>query len=224
MWISLAPPPALTLRAEDKAQDTLRAYVRHKQGRLAYGIYFQNKKVGWLIEEIKLGKHADREVAVHTSEGYIAIGRGKEKSIHQITSLDYFELTGEGRLVFAEERNVEDKTETVMTGTRDKDQFVITTRAQTGKTERRVPLPRQSLARMRQLDHWLKGNPARGAKFEAFSTSLDRDDVNQKEVYTFREKKTILWGGIATPVYAVQVRMHGLAFETELRQDGSILK
>jgi transglutaminase-like putative cysteine protease len=224
LWTGLVTAPLRPLEAREARQETLRAYVLKKQGRQAYGIYLGPRKMGWLIEELKLGKYAGKEAAIHSSEAYIATAREGEKSVIEVKSNSYFELAGEGRLVFAEERKVEDKTETIFTGVREKNELVLITKTKNRKTQRRVPLPRESLEQMRRLDRWLLCHPAQGATFESYSTSLDQKNVEIKEAYVFREKKTILWGGVRTTVYSVKVSSQGVFFNADLQENGNILQ
>jgi hypothetical protein len=224
LWVCLAVAPTAPLAAKEPKQDSLRAYVLQKQGRQAYGVYVRGKKLGWFIDEIKLGKYGDKAAAVHVAEVYIAISREGEKSVLEAKSTTYYSLEGDGTILFAEERKLQDSTETVLTVTRDKDQLVLVTQTKKRKTERRVPLPRETLGLMRKLDHWLKGNPSKGATFDNYSAAFDQDDVNVKEVNTFQGKKTILWGGVATEVYLVRVKIQRLVFDAQLRSDGTMLK
>jgi hypothetical protein len=224
LGLCLAPLPARPLQSRDAAKDSLRAYVLHKQARQAYGVYVGNNKVGWAIDELRLGKYAGKEVAVQVSEGYVALTTDGEKSILETKTLTYFSLEGEGEIVGIEERTREDKTQTRRTAVRDKDPLLITTWSGQRKTERRVPLPRETLGLSRKFERWLAANPAKGATFISYTTSLDQADISTKEVYTFQEKKSILWGGVPTEVCLVRHNSQGAIFDTEMKTDGTVLK
>src|SRR5262245_9661906 len=51
-----APAPAAAVPASHLA------WARKVEGRLSYGMYFRGKKVGWVVEEMKLGKHGGKDV------------------------------------------------------------------------------------------------------------------------------------------------------------------
>src|SRR5262249_26090294 len=55
-------------------------------------------------------------------------------------------------------------------------------------------------------------------------TSWEEKDVNQKEVFTFKGTKKILWGGVPTDVYLVQVNMQGAKFDAEVLADGNPIR
>jgi hypothetical protein len=205
-------------------RDSLRAYALKKQSRQAYGVYIGKRKTGWMIDDFKLGKHEGKEVGIQTSEMYQEDWSGGEKSVLRQKSISYFSLDGEGGIVAIRERVLEDKTETVRTAVLDQGQLVITTKSKNRTTVRRVVPSRETLSLMRRLDRWLEAIPARGATFENYNTDLEQKDISVKEVYTFREKKSILWGGVKTDVYVVRTFSQGAAFDAELKADGTMLR
>ena len=135
------------------------------------------------------------------------------------------ELSGQPRAVlFAEERSLEDGSETRRTISRKDNQLVIATASRGGETTRRVPVPKETLGLMREMERWLAGSPKKGAKFESFSTSWDQNEIDTREIYTFRGKKKILWGGIRTEVFSVAVHVEGMVLDFEVTADGTPLK
>jgi hypothetical protein len=224
LGLCLASPAPSPLVAKETAKDGLRAYVVKKQGRHAYGVYIGANKIGWMIDDLKLGKYQGREVAVQTSELYTVVRVEGEKSVLREKSVKFFALEGDGPIIGAQEETLEDKTRTVRTVKRLKDRLVITTQTRKRTTERKVPLSRENLLQMQKLERWLQGNPAKGATFISYSASFDQDQIDIREVYTFVQKKSILWGGVKTEVFAVRVRSRGANFATDLRADGTILQ
>ncbi len=123
--------------AETPAQ-SLRDYVVQGANRTAYGIYVGNKKAGWEVDEVKLGKHDDKEVAVETSQSYMAVNVDGTKTVLEQKEIDYYALEGEGFVVFSELRVIEDGQETVRTAVRKGDGMVQTIQVGDRKTERQV--------------------------------------------------------------------------------------
>jgi hypothetical protein len=213
----LSPLPARDVRP----QQPLRDHVLKIQGRSAYGVYVNKKKTGWEVEEFKLGTHEGKEVAVYTVHSYIALTVLGKKSVTEERSTTCYELTGEGKILYARVQSTEDKVETVRTAVRQGDGMLLTTRTPRRKAERKVPVPRDTLLLQRKLEAWLQGPPKKGDRFVNYSVMWEADDVDQKEVYTFQEKKSILWGGVPTDAYFVQsVSQDGTRTDAELRADG----
>jgi hypothetical protein len=208
---------------EAPAKETLKEYVQKQVGRHAYGLYLGKKKAGWEVDEVKLGTHDGKEVAVVTSESYIVLLVEGEKAITQEKSKTCYELEGDGAVVFAEVRTREDDKETVRTAVRKDKGLLLTLQSGKRKTERNVPIPKDTLALQRSLELWLRSTPKKGATFDSYSTAWEEDKIDVKEVYTFKEKKTILWGGVETEVYAVQTLSQGTKFDAELLADGKPL-
>jgi hypothetical protein len=190
------------------------------QGRYAYGLYLQNKKTGWQVDEIKLGQRDGREVAIFTSDSAFVDKSSGEKSITEEKSITFYELEGEGRILFAEVQTKEGKRETVRTAVRKGDNLVLTLKTAKRKVERTIPMPKDTLALQRKLELWLQGPRKKGDTFENWSASWEEDDVDVKEIITFKEKKRILWAGVPMDVYAVQSLSQGARFDGELRGDG----
>jgi hypothetical protein len=210
--------------AEPSAPETLRAYVEKNQRRQAYGVYINNRKFGWAVDELKLGRHNGKEVALFSFDIQGSFTSAGEKSTFEGRSLNIYELEGKGEIIHAEEKSVEDGSETLRTIVRDGNGLTITTRSRAGETKRRIPVPKDTLESMRQLELWLSKTPKKGAKFSGYSTSWDQEDVNSEEIYTYRGKKTILWGGVKTEVYLVAMNMDGMVMNCEITVDGTPIK
>jgi hypothetical protein len=208
---------------EAPARETLKEYIQKQVGRHAYGLYLGKKKAGWEIDEVKLGTHDGKEVAVVSSESYIVLLVEGAKAVTEEKTKTCYELEGDGAVVFAEVRTKEDGKETVRTAVRKDRGLLLTTQTDKRKTDRTVPIPKDTLVLQRQLELWLRGTPKKGATFESWSTAWDQDKIDVKEVFTFKEKKTILWGGVETEVYAVQTLSQGTKFDAELLGDGKPL-
>jgi hypothetical protein len=203
-------------------KQSLKDYVVKSAARTAYGVYVGKKKAGWEIDELKLGKRDDKDVAIETTTGYVAVTTDGEKTVLEDSSTVYYELEGDGAVVYAQTRSKEDGTETVRTAVRKGDGMVLTTEVGGRKTERKIPLPKATLDVERRLEAWLK-TAKKGESFDNWTTSWDQDKVDVKEVYTFKERKKVTLGGIETEVCVVQTVSQGAKFDAELLIDGKAL-
>jgi hypothetical protein len=68
--------------AADKptSKESLADYAKKTQGRQAYGVYFQNAKIGWMISETKLVRRDGKDVVLVLEEALFEINRGEEKT------------------------------------------------------------------------------------------------------------------------------------------------
>jgi len=110
----------------------------------------------------------------------------------------------------------------VRRGERRGDRFVITT--STTKKERSVTPPKRTLLLARKLDDWLRAVPKKDAVFESWSITFDETDIDTKEEYTFKAKKTLTIGGVPTDVFHVIAKSKGAISDTEMRSDGTPLR
>jgi transglutaminase-like putative cysteine protease len=221
LLLCLVAPPA---RAQDApAKESLKEYVLKSQGRHAYGLYVATKKAGWEIDEIKIGRRDGKEVAVYTTLMHLVLAFDGVKTVSEEKTTTVYELTGEGQVLFAEVRSRENDKEKVRTAVPKGKGMLLTLEEGGRKIERNVPLPKDTLALQRRLEEWLRGPRQKGDTFTSYSSSWDEEEIDTKEVYTFQEKKTILWGGVETEVYAVQSLSQGAKTDSQLLPDGKLL-
>ncbi len=218
----------LGLRADEKPAEavkgSLKAYILKTQGRQAYGVYIEDKKIGWMVTESKLTKLDGKEVAVTAEELFVEIKRGGDGLKLEVTSSTYFGLEGDGPLLLVQESSKENGKEKTQKGTRKGDAFVISTTSNGRTIERSVAPPKKDLAGSRKLDAWLEGNPAKGAEFESFGLSLEDKEIDTKEVYTFHSKEKLSWGGVPTEVFHVTLQSKGIKTAADITADGTIIK
>ncbi len=206
--------------AAETPKESLRDYALKGVGRTAYGIYIGLKKAGWEVDEVKLGKHDGKEAAILTTLAYMAVDVDGTKSVQEEKTADYYELEGDGAIFFSESHVTEDGQETVRTAVRNGDGLTQTIQVGKHTTTRKLPLPKSTLAMQRDLERWLQGPPKKGATFDNYTLAWDQDKVDVKEVYTFKEKKTVQWEGVATEAYIVQTLSQGAKFDATLLGDG----
>ncbi len=213
-----------TLQGAPAEPNSIRAYVEQNQRRQAYGVYLKNHKFGWAIDEMKFAEQAGRTVAAVTFEMQTTYAVAQETSRAETRSVTYFDLEGLGEILSAEERVLEDGQETLRTVVRDGPEMVIQVRSTGGETTRRVPRPRETLALALDLERWLAGPPRKGATFESYSTAWEHDEINSRELLTYRGKKKMLWGGVRTEVFLVSVSLDGMRADFDLAADGTPLR
>jgi Transglutaminase-like superfamily len=216
LFLFLAP---LAPAVEAPPKESLRDYIVHSTSRTAYGIYVGQKKAGWEVDEVKLGKLDDKEAALLTTHSYMAVVVDGTKSVVEEKDVAYYELEGQGDILFAESRTIEDGQETVRTAVRKGDGLVQTTQVGPRKMERKLPLVKGTLALAQKLEAWLQ-TAKKGETFDNWTTSWDQDKVDVKETYTFKEKKTVNLGGVETEAYLVQTVSQGAKFDGQLLGDG----
>jgi len=212
------------LQAAEPDSTSLRAYAEKSQRRQAYGVYLKNHKFGWAIDELKLGRHEGQEVAVATFEMQGSFVSGGERTRFEDKSTTCFALDGKGEIIFGEERTLEDDNEITRVAVRDGAEMVITTRTRGGETKRRVPVPRETIQSARALEAWLTRPPKRGARFEHYSVSWNEEKIDTKEVFTYRGRRSLRWGGVKTDVHSVEVNIEGMNAAFEVLPDGTPLK
>ena len=212
------------VRRPPPGSESLRDFTVRTQGRYAYGIYLDDQKLGWLVWEWKLGNHQGKEAAVLVEQGQFAESFLGEKTVMQFQSRLVYELLEPGKIIFVEEQLVEDGTTTATTAVRDGDELVITTEIGDRTTQRRVPLPKDTVDQTRAMERWLAGPPEEGATFEIHEVYLDAEDVDVKTVYTYLDRRSVRWGGVPVEVSRVKAEVDGLVVDMEVLPDGTPVK
>ncbi len=218
LFVFLAPPAP----AADAPPESLHDYIVRSTGRTAYGIYVRDKKAGWEVDEVQLAQRDGQDAALLTSQSYVAVNVDGTKSVQEQKTITYYALDGEGAVLYAEDHNTQDGQETVRTAVRKGDGMVQTIQVGDRKTERKLPLPKGTLALQRRLEDWLKA-AKKGDTFENWTTSWDQDTVDVKESYTFKEKKPIALGGVETEAFVVQTVSQGARFDGTVLGDARVL-
>jgi hypothetical protein len=214
VFVFLAPPAS----AADAPRESLKEYIARSVGRTAYGIYVGGKKAGWEVDEVQLTQRDGKDAALLSTHAYVAVTVDGDKTVQEQNTVVYYGLTGEGTVLYAEDHNSEDGQETMRTVVRQGDGLRMTTQVGDRKTERTLPMVKNTLALQRRLENWLR-TAKKGDTFDNWTTSWDQDAVDVKEIYTFKEKKTVSWDGVETDAYAVQTVSQGARFEGELLGD-----
>ncbi len=215
-------------RADDRPpkgveKNSLKAYILKTQGRQAYGIYIKEQKIGWMISETKLTQLDGKEVAISSEDMFAKVNRDGDELILESKSATWYSLEG-GGVLRIEDRSKQNKSETLRTGVRKGKDFVISTKMNGRTTERTVAPPKKNLVLMRKLDDWLESTPKKGEKFEAWSTSLEDEEIDSKEVYTFLAKNKVVWGGVPTDIYHVNILAKGAKTEADIKSDGTPIR
>ncbi len=214
----------LAAAAKPPTKIGLRDYVEKNAGRQAYGAYINDRKVGWSVSEFKISQEDGREVAIQQTEMQIRFLADGQSNCLENCGIMVFSLEGKGEILRAEEKVIEDGSETVCRVTRQGREMEVRKQSPGGNTQRKIPLPMENLRRHLTLDQWLNSRPLQGARFHSFSTDWDAEDPNAEEIYIYRGCKRILWGGIKSDVFLVTVKESGLSTDMEIRSDGLVLK
>jgi hypothetical protein len=123
------------LPANGPESNALRAFVQENVGLNAYGVYLLNHKVGWFTSEMKLVQHDGREVCQEVGEYYFALQSNGEKSLRTQKTTTWYELTGPGNILRADEMSTEDLNRTRRLAVRQGNGILLTTQSNTRKTE-----------------------------------------------------------------------------------------
>src|SRR5262249_33735078 len=130
---------------------------------------------------------------------------------------------GPGNILFADVYRKEDGKLVTRRIERDGARLKITTK-QGGRTlTRTVPMPKDTIAHHRQLEGWLVGARKAGEKFTSYSAAWEEDDVDTKNVYRFREAKTMLVGDQSRQLYSVEIDLDGGKMEALVFPDSRIV-
>jgi Transglutaminase-like superfamily len=195
------------------------AYAKKSQARHAYGVYFGGKKVGWIVEEIKLGEHAGRRVLESSSDERTETAFDGEKSVKEERSTTRYALAGDGLIVSYDSYRKEDGKVKRRKAERVGDKLRITTKVGNNKVTRSVPMPKDTLASSFDLESWLQGDRKAGDKITKFGVSWDENNIESKQHYLFREKKKILYAGKLLDVCRVQITIEGGKMEAQVMPD-----
>jgi hypothetical protein len=199
------PPPSAASLAE---------WAKRAQGRYAYGMYVRDKKMGWIIVELKVVRYGRQTVLQAIQEAH-----------SETLSVIRYELAGEGAILSATKVTKDDDSTLTQAMVRHGKGVRLTTRGGKRTVTRDVALPKDTIALMRKFEGWLAdGRRKKGDTFVNYGLAWDRNDVNQKETHTYRARKTILLSGLKTTVHEVQIEEDGGKMDAVLFPDGRPLK
>lgn len=198
-------------------------WAKKARFRSAYGLYFRDKKVGWMIDEMKVGTHAGKDVFLSTSETFMETLFDKEKSVKHDRTTKVYTLTGPGAILFAETYKKEDGKELTRRIERDGKGLKITTKQGDRILHRSVPMPKDTLAHHRETEAWLNGPRQKEDNFTSYSVAWDEEDVDSKEVYRYLEKKTIFVDAQPHTAHSVEIDLDGGKMAAVLLADTRIV-
>jgi len=224
LWLASMVCAADVPQKEPNCEESLRDYVQRNQSRQAYGVYLTGKKVGWLVEELKLGVRNGNEVAICSGEMKLSVQFLGVKSEMENDWTTVFQLRGDGEILSATDSTIEDGSETEIVVTREKNQLLVIKKAGGHETERRTAIPKETLALMRRMDVWLESDRTKGDIFENYWTEWNEPEIDTKEVLTFQKQDTILWGGVPTKVYKVTFNIQGAEMAATIGSGGRMLE
>ncbi len=194
-------------------------WARKSTGRFAYGLYMRGQKIGWTIDELKLGMHQGQRVVVSTNETYMQTQYEGVRSVREEKTTTKYELTGDGAIVFAEEIRREDGQEKRYTVERIGERLRIVQESGKNRSERQVPSPKDTLALQRKLEYWLAGPRRKGDQFTKYNANWEKVEVNSPQRYEYRSSREMTYQGIATRILAVRITSQGGHLDAELFPD-----
>jgi hypothetical protein len=195
------------------------AWAKKSQARYAYSVFFGGKKVGWIIEETKLGEHGGRRVFESITEERTETAFDGEKSIKEDRSTTRYALTGDGPIVSYESVRKEDGKVTRRRAERVGDKLRVTTDSGGTKVTRIVPIPKDTLASSLDLETWLQGDRKAGDRVTKYGVAWEENRIDSKQEYLFRERKKILYGSKPLDVCRVQITIEGGKMEQQVLPD-----
>lgn len=216
-----------TMASAAAPTSTWRDWAKKSEGRFAYSISMAGKKVGWIIEETKLGIHAGKPVVMKISEERMETLYDGAKNVKSEHSVTCYELSGDGTLVYHTSKKIEDGKTTRRIADRiwwNEKSLRITTEIGNRKVTRYTSLPRDTLDHNRDLERWLESPRQAGDRFLAFGLNWDTNNINSKQHYLFRERKKIVSQGRPIDVLRVQITIEGGKMDAHVLPDGRIVR
>ncbi len=183
-------------------------------------MYIKKVKIGWMVDELKLGKYAGRDVLVSVSQIHTSVVTDGERSTTTEASTLYYDLEGEGAILAVDSVTKEDGKETVRKAVRKGAGMHQVTTHGKRRTERALPMPKSTLRQSQAMEAWLKA-AKKGDTFLKWSSEFDREEINAEEKFVFKERKSVVWGGARVPVFVVQSTIQGARLDNELLADGT---
>ena len=194
-------------------------YAKKAQGRWAYGLYVRGKKAGYAIDELKVVQRDGKDVLRSVTETLLVTLFDGEKSVKASKAVVCYALEGEGRIVYAKVWRKDDGTQLTREAKAvPKGLRIVTTPK--GDKPRTVPSPKETLEGHRRLEAWLGADRAKGDKMEKWGTAWEHADIDDKETYHFKGRKSVVISGIKAKVAEVVIESAGSKMNTELFADG----
>lgn len=211
LWIAL--PVWLTaglLVAEDVAtppaeKKSLEESLKPLLQREAYGAYVGEQKLGYSVDEMKIGEYEGRKVVISTSEEHIALSRGEAVMEIAEKAMSIYSLE-DGTLLRRERKSVEDKKETRELGVREGDQFQISITIDGRETKRTVAPPKSTLWEDVERQTWATGPLNPGDSFTMHTLSLGDAQIEEARTMTFQKAGQLEIDGKPTDVRYFRVK------------------
>lgn len=221
MMAAFSLTPAIAAEQQRPAQ-SLRDYALEGRGRYAFGLYLDDRKVGWAVVVSTVEEHDGQQAAVDAMEMQMAFRLLGQRETIQFNAKSVYQLSGDGVVVFAEEKTTDGKETTVATALRRGDRMDITTVVGGQKSTRTTPLSKDTLLQAQLFDRWLTAKAQPGDKIEQHTLDLDlADGIDSRDVFTFLKRRKTRWGGVPMQVARVASLIEGLRVEMEILADGT---
>ncbi len=222
--------PAEAEQVTIKPEIDLHEFLIKEQGIVIYGLYLLNRKVGWYTEELRLGKHGEKEVAVKLSEMSIKIEFNAESIIFsKMKRMVCYELHREGQIIYAEESKKTNEGNEEYTATREGHQLRVVKTQNGRKTVTHIPMSKDTLTHSRAFKNWLRSPRTKGDSFNSYSfdfkkVQMGKDYLDSKEEFQFLEKKIFHLQNIKTELIQGKCLYNKYAIDVFILPDGRIWK
>lgn len=206
------------------AEPTLADFARSQVGREAFGLYLAGQKAGWMVIDTHLARHDGQEALEAVDDMHIVmqfLGVEAKTELHSVTR---HALDGAGELLYAEASETEDDRTIQRIAERDGNELRIRTTENGATSDRRSPLPRDTLTVARNLEAWLAKPPQPGERFTTYELTLDGDAIDEALETEFVESTRLVWGGVPMTAHRIKTVWDGAKGEMLVAGDGRMLR
>jgi hypothetical protein len=198
-------------------------YLNVLSGRLAYGLYIKNHKVGWYIETFQIENRYGQTVCLCHEEFSMRTRFAGETSQFFALSETLYDLN-DGTILSAEESSTSNGVETTIDVIRDGEEMVISHRSHQGLSTRRVAMPKHSLQEGFRFWLWLQGRRMDGDTFRYHEVDWQAHDVNRAHDRVFQSRKRIPSGGTLIEVFEIRGSLYGMPCKETVSASGRLVK
>jgi hypothetical protein len=192
-------------------------------GRLSYGLYISNQKVGWYIETYEIENRGGLAVCLYHEEFSLSVSFTEEMLQFFIVSETLYDLN-DGTILSVKEQCTEDGVETAIDVVREGNEMKITRRSEEALSTRRVAIPKHSLKECFEFWLWLQGGRKAGDTFKYHEVDWEEEDVNWAYDRVFESRKRIQWGGIPLEIFETRGSLFGMPCEETISANSRLVK
>lgn len=205
------------------AQD-LTEYVRKNASRQSYGMYLNDQKLGWVIEEMRLGEFKGQPAAIYEDESLFSTVFFGETEESTSKSKVVYSLEGDGNIIYAESIYVEDGKSTKIVAEPDGEGMRVVTTIGEATSVREVPTPKDNLLDSIAFDEWLQGERKTGDRTQTFMADFEEVDIDVIEEYKYVGQRDVVFRDEEMTVIDLEVNVMGGEGRMTLSSDGDLIE